>query len=519
MSFTSKQVKLLYQLEFSQEEINTQLAQLSEEELSAAIKRQRRIVSAKYHPDRTNGDPLLTKKFLQVTNAAEELLNSQGLTPSLLEAITPFDYQIPLDCIDHRIKEQLDDYFEEMTNYFSSLPSKNEQQQFIDENKTSLQFALWLHQHSTEIRKIRDEAFYKTVHAPSLFNTIKQEMNKLIIQFFGEEDLNDIIYREAIALGNLNFILASRKLFSPIKWLGFVVCATYDALTTGLTYGLQSMIKDMSKDLAALSDDGYRAVPFLAKMFALIALFAIPIVLLPQLVMFMLVLPLLTRSLFYLANPVNQIIRPLSEYFKIAPIWVGLATAGMGVAALGGTLLLSSSMIEVLLVLASVTSILSLIASAMVLKKLYEYTPEVALTLGGLAVSLTLLQLFIPVEAQPVVDTLTGAIINLLSELSVLGINVLGYQHLSNIKENLSAIYMSLPLPAEEAPEVVKQVVGEVSQKNYWSYTLFNSPLQRNVPTAQEKISRHSMGLFGRSIKQLEYPETAEVLDPCMTCN
>ncbi|WP_428412061.1 hypothetical protein [Legionella sp.] len=85
----------------------------------------------------------------------------------------------------------------------------------------------------------RDDAFYRTVHVPSLLNTINQNWNKLIIQFFSEENLNDIVYREAIALGNLSAILAVRKLISPIKWLCFIVCSTYDAMTTILGHWLQ----------------------------------------------------------------------------------------------------------------------------------------------------------------------------------------------------------------------------------------------------------------------------------------
>ncbi|MFJ1268842.1 hypothetical protein ACD661_09770 [Legionella lytica] len=506
MPFTAKQIELLRQLEFSEEQIATQLGQLNDDELSARIKQQKKKLVVKYHPDKTNGDDPLTKKFIAIMEAVDELLKPTQLGFDLLRTIRPFADALPLDCVDLRMKEQIDDYFDSMSHYVHSLSSKHEQQQFIDAHKTFLQFALWLEQHSNEIKAIRGEAFYRTVYEPSLFNTLKQNWYQLIIQFFAEEELNDIVYREAIALGKWDSILASRKLASPIKWLCFMVCSAYDAMTAVLGHWLQASIKDITRDLATLSSDKYRIVPLLLKMAGLISALALPIVLFPELTLFMFALPVLVRGLVYLANPINQVIRPLSAYFNLAPIGVGLVSTGMLVGALGGVLLLSGSMLEVLLVLTSVISILSLIASALFLTKVYEVAPELALILGTLVVSLTLLQ-FIPVDTQPAVETITSALIGLFSELSGLGLNVLGYQQLANMKENLSELYIRLPLPEQEAPEVVVQVIGEVCQKNYWSHSLFNSPLQPNVTTLHEKTSWHSMGLFGKQAKRSEPAE------------
>ena len=488
MSLTSRQIALLRQLEFSQEHIATQLAQLEEKDLFAAIKQQKRKLSLKYHPDKTAEDALLTKKFLEIMAAAEELLNSKSVPSGVLDAIPPFAYSIPLDCIDQRIKEQIDDYFETISLYLNSLPSKKAQQQFIVENQTFFQFVLWLNQHSAEIRKVREEAFYQAVHAPSLLNTLEQNYNKLIIQFFAEENLSDIVYREAIALGDLSSILVLRKLISPIKWLCFIVCSVNDMLTTAFVHWLQGVIRDMSMDLASSES---RVLPLLAKVTGCTGALVLPILMFPNLVVYMLVSPLLTRGLFYLANPINQVIRPLSEYFNVSQTLIGFTIAGLSVGAVGAVLFLSASMIEALLVLTAIVRVLTLIASALVLHKLYEQAPQVAIILGVVMASLTLIQLLIPIEAEPVFETLASVLLDLLSELSVLGINVLGYQQLSKVKENLSDLYVSLPWPEEAAPEVVKQVVDEVSQKNYWSHTLFNSPVQRNVPTAQDKMSWH----------------------------
>ena len=341
MPFTSRQMELLRQLEFSEEHIVNQLVQLSDDELSTEIKQQKRRLVVKYHPDKNDGNDQVTAKFLAIMAAADELLNPKELNIGLLETVKPFAYHLPVDCIDHRIQEQIDDYFETMSNYFNSLSSKQEQQHFIDEHKTFLQFVLWLEQNSAKIRAVRGEAFYRTVHVPSLFTSLKQNWHKLIIQFFAEENLNDIVYREAIALGKLDSILATRKLVSPIKWLCFIVYSTYDAITRALEHGLQEIIKDMCMDLDALSSDRYRIVPFLTKMVGVISAFALPLLLFPQLVLNMFALPLVVRGLFYLANPINQIIRPFSEYFNIAPIWVGLITASLGVVAFGAILLSS----------------------------------------------------------------------------------------------------------------------------------------------------------------------------------
>lgn len=505
MQFTEAQRRHLIKLEFSWTEIMA-LSQLDKEEVFKAISKQKKKLSLKYHPDRNNNDPELTKKFLAVTKAYNKLINADEIKPSILDGIAPFDYQIPLNCIDFRIEEQIDNYFENISFAYMSLSSNEDKKKFVKENESFLQFITWLNKHRSVIRQRRDEAFYQVSNAPSLFNILYQDWNKLVIQLFAEENLDDITYREAIALGNLWPILAVRKLLSPLKWLCLIVSGTYNLLTTIPSYFIRKLFKSILDDVSSLSSNWYRIFPFLGKVAVLMAILIIPLLLLPEAPLLVLLsLPLLTRGLFYLANPINHIIRPIAEYFNISVVTVGILTVGLGIAAVAGlSILLSlSSSITLLLVLADILAVSNLLASLVVLKKLYEVTPPLAIILG----ITQLVSLIIPVDTSAVVETLLSSFMLCLSQLSMLGINIMAYKGLSNVKEQSAEVYSTLPLPEQKAPEIVKQVVAQATQKNYWSHSLFNTSENAKVATVKKNEALHSMGIFGRRVKNEEHSE------------
>lgn len=502
MQFNGSQKALLETLEFSFEEIAA-LSELDKETVFKAVSKQKRKLSLNYHPDKNKNDPQLTQKFLAMTKAYEALINTDEIRPSILDGIPPFDYPIPLDCIDLRIEEQIDDYFEKISFAYSALSAPEAKKNFVKEHESFLQFIIWLNKHRSEIHERRSEAFYQTISEPSLSRTLYQDWNKLVLQLFAEENLDDITYREAIALGNLWPILAVRKLLSPLKWLCFLVFSAYNLLTTVLSHFLTKLFKTILADVKNLFSDWSRILPLIGAVALLVVMFSIPSLLLPvALSQVLLSLPLLTRGLFYLANPINHLIRPIAEYFNISAVPVGILTAGLGIAAGAGLAVLFSfsSIITMLLVLAEILAVTTAISSFAVIKKLYDVAPAIAIILGIIEL-VSLLMPKVPTAAETVLEGLMAC----LPHLSALGINVLAYNRLSNLKERLSDEYSTLPLPEQNASELVKHVVEQATQKKYWSHTLFNTPEQQKVNPLKENKAWHSMGFFGEGGRPKEH--------------
>lgn len=521
MIFSNSQIKLLRQLEFSREQIINDLSPLDKESFASVLRRQKKQLSLRYHPDRNNGDEQLTQKFLEITHAYDQLIESQNLKPSILDGITPLAYEVPIDCLDFKMEEAIDDYFETITHDYLSLATLEEKQQFVKKNEEFLQFIVWFTKNRSKIHEKRQEAFYQFLQAPSLGDTLYRDWNTLVVQLFAEENLDDITYREAMALGEFSSILATRKLVSPIKWFSLGINGAYNVITAVLAHFSQMLIRSMLKDLEQMMTSHWSSIfPLLLKLVTGIAILTIPCIFLPQSIPILVLLLLSAKGLFYLANPINQIIRPLADYFKISPLSVGIILGGLGITAVAGLTMfaLSSSLILSLLILADIATISGLVVSLLTLKKLYEINPAFAVVLGFAVCCSTGLALLFGAGDVPAIETLSDALLVFFSEVGMLGFDLLGYKAVSSIKEQAQEVYGSLPFPEQQAPEVVKHVIDTSAQNNNWSHRLFNTPVSKNPPaTLEENSSYSSFGFFGQRAKNNSLVETSLNVDPVVS--
>ena len=519
MIFTFEQMQYLEQLEFTPEAI-LNLSKLNKEDLLRALKLQKNKVALTCHPDKTGDNKELNKKFLTLMEIYPKLVKSLNLQPDILSLITPIDYDIPLDCIDLRMEEQIDAHFETLLSQYRALSSDEERTEFVKKNETFLQFVNWLDKNRSKIHTARTEAFYQFTTAPSLFKKINYEWNTLVTQLFAEENLDDITYREAIALGLFHQILATRKLLSPIKWLCLIVCGLYNLLTTTASHLFNMLLLSINDDLVNISS--FRVITLLMKITLMIGILSLPSLLLPSAVLRTIYsLPLISRTLLCLANPINYIIRPIAEYFNISESKVGFAALALTVAAASAltTLAVTTSLMTTLIVLANIAAILYFISLIAFLKKLYEILPGLSIALGVVMTCTTLItQLFVP---QAPIETISEILVTLAAILSNLGINVLGYIVLTNLKEHTSKIYTTMPLPEEAAPDKVKEAMKEASLKNYWSHTLFNtSDQEKTNPAPKPEKSSHSMGFFGQMNKDNKSEDFLTLgQEPFTTCS
>ena len=489
MVFSDEQIRLLLQLEFSNHDIS-HLSSLDKVALNAELSRQKRKTAFKYHPDRAKNDPTLYQKYLDVYDAYNKLVSMDGIKSSIFDWVKPYEGDIPIDCLDGRMQEQIDDYFDTLQDKFVSLSSEEAKQAFVSQHLSILQLADWLNKNRSKINNNRVEALREATESPSLWNSIYTDWNQLIVKHFGEENLDDATYREAIMLGYYSHILALRKLMSPLKWLSFLTCSLYNLVAITYSHYLSIAFLNVNRDMNIFN------------LVALVGMLAIPYILIPgSYLMLLYSLPLITRVLYCLANPINQIIRPLSQYFNLSTIYTGIAVALLG--AMGSAaflmLALSAPAITTLATLSLVLDILDWFAMFALIKKLHdEISPDLAYMLGGISVASIILGLFASVDSTLPIETLAEALLLLTQSVSNLGLDVLLYISLSKFREKQSELYTALPHPKQQAPEEIKQAINDVATKKHWSHKLFNTPVDAEEQSKPKTSPLRENGLFGQ---------------------
>ncbi len=478
MSFTSEQIHYLKALEFLPQEINN-LSELNEKDLLSALNVKRKKVALMYHPDKTGGNEELNNKLVHFMNIYTLFITSLSIETDILKLIPSANYTISPDCIDFRMEEQIDAYFDVLLNQYINMSSDEEKHDLITHNEKFLQWFKWLNEHRLNIHDYRTEAFHHFTVTPSLLKKIEYACNTLVIQLFAEENLDDITYREAIALGLFRHLLVTGKLVSPLKWICLILCGAYNVLTEVATYFYNKLFVSINEDFLNIFSTRYRLITLLMKVTLMIALMGILVYFLPNIVLMTLFsLPLLSRMLFVLANPLNQIIRPIQEYFNISQHYAfGVCGSLIAIAAIAlTTLALCTPLSMTLIILINSVSILSLIASGAVLKKLYELSPSMAIISGTIMACALLITLCFAPASNP--ETIVELVSTFLAQLSSLGVNLLAYIFLDNIKAKTSELYSTMPFPEEAASENVKDAIKDVPLKHSWSHTLFHTPEQ-----------------------------------------
>lgn len=472
-------------LELRESDFITTSGPLSAKMHQKKIREQWLKLALKYHPDK-NHSPESLEIYYKIETAYKELTkkhqDNEVYNEEINNYFTKVDMVFPDTAFDLLIEEEIEASYSALRREFYQLATEEEKQQFASEWADFFNLAQSLEQQQSRLNAQRTDYLFAQQNAP-LYSRLTLELRKLMITLFAEEYLDDFQYRHALATGELDPILATRKLLSPLKWLAaFISSAVIIISTTSsyffLNYIAMPLMSEWLKIYNEISQEQWDigAILFFSlKLLLLPVIITTPFIFLPNLTYLAFSLPFLSTMANLLANPVNTIIRPLANYLELSPIMLSAAGALIFAAstfALFSTFSLAT-LSSALLPLSILLNLYGLIGLFQIIIKTYNINHALGIFQGALTVLLMIPSFFIDYpELTSTTSLLLVFLCSLASASSIYYMNLF----IDNIQNEVAAEMEVLPLPVETVPEAVKEATLQGAKKAQRSHLFFNTP-------------------------------------------
>lgn len=489
MDFSQQQFKDLLTLSFSHQEIES-LKYKPLEKIIKTIRNKKNKLAILYHPDKNNGDINKTNLFLKITEAYERLIKSESLQSNIFSYLVKKEMQLPLDCISFELEEYFDDFFDKINKVFLEL-NHSDKHDFVKKYESFLLLYRWLEKNKTLINKKRVSELYRTHEEPAYNKVVLQHLNTLTLQFFGKENLDDISYREAISLNRFKAVIDVEKILNPFKLAIYLIVASFKFISNSLTFVLNLGLRKGFKFIENSSTESIRiakTIGFAIAFMTLANLFTsfIPL----TLVLKFLSLTIITRFLFFVANPINQIIRPIHEKTNIPKSILAASFVLLTVIPLLLTIKFTTLhfAISSLLFAANTLGIAVLFAQLFLAKKVYESNQAIGVFLGittipALLRAVTGLVFWHLSPPAYLFCTLPQALEVFAAQLGLLSGVCISINFISYFATKTAALFVSLPLPETPLENEVKKTIQETNPPKNFSKRLFNTSLKNSEQT------------------------------------
>lgn len=472
----------------------SELEGLSDKDAHQLIKTKYYRLSREFHPDR-NPDSSALERFKIIANAYQKLITTNAQSTDATDDSTPVGFvseieqyhkptpvEIPETAFDNHLRDGIQDAYVRLMTEFLALQTPEEKIQFVNHYRAFLDLKVALDGAMDEIL-YRHPQYCEQRENETLLNQITRTIRELTLKLYGEEFLNDFIYRDALATGNLGPILATRKLLSPIKALAFMVNGAFLILSTSFQYYCKQGILSLIFELMAIQNGQkslYQIILFGLKSLTVSALLNVSLLgfcYLPFSVMATLFsLPLIYRGLTLLASPVNTLFRPLAQYFGISPAWFTALSLVALPLLVSGVMELSclTGFMAVLPWITLALNMANVIGIATLMYKIYEEQKTLGMMMGVLVASSFVLCLFVP---APDLSNSLSTLSDFLMALTDSALLYTAMNTTNHIQAMRDEVYASLPLPQEEIPEAIKTatLLG-YSNASTQSNLFFNTP-------------------------------------------
>ena len=491
------------------------LDNLSLEEQNQKLRKQWYKLSLQYHPDRRPGYETL---FHEITEAYDRLTASapSQYQHDIQQYFTAQDVNIPDFAFDFAQQEGIALTYEALLNQFSSLPSEQAKQKFVQYYRLFLNLAISLEKQQDTLNRQRVEHLYAQTQETFSQRFIR-EWRLLVLRIFAEEYLNDFLYRHALGTGEIWPILATRKLFNPLKCLIFIVNSL---LLLGLSGGdyliakkIQQWFQEFSNAYHNPNRNKYAVAKIIAKLLCFSAICILPFYLMPSIAFYLMSLPFLQRCLEIIASPVSKYVRPCSKHLGYSEKIVSTMSL------IGATVTIAWCSFHTSFILASLPLILQVLNAlalcyvlyslAKLLKLMYQLQPTLAIFQVILFASSMLFQLIFPLPESLTAPTLSNLFGEFLLSLSTCTALEFAQAILADLSAYQAELIEILPLPPEPVESNLQQACLLGYKKAIWSSRLFNTSKDASSIGLQEACNTHPISacLWGRK-QPLESPVT-----------
>lgn len=362
-------------------------------------------------------------------------------------------------------REQIEKSYQELLTEFSQLTTEDEKRNFAQHHSSFLNLAHSMRANRKEFERNFSGYLFLAKKRFKLSYRILYQWRIMIIRLFGVEGLDDFHYRNALATGQLNAILARDKLWSPVKLLIAIVNSVILAISITLNY--------------ILDKHWILGIAFSCFLFHPVA------IVLTQ-------LPKIAQILEMLACPNNQIIRPLSAYMKCSALKV---SALLGLAVIGAAYGLMYT--SVFATLVSMLPYLQLLALAYFLYLLFKiFVPHFCqsferglIVFSAMIVTFSVMTAIRMFVAQNIGVNVIQSNDTYKEWLSIMGL----YSLVSamSISHNPFEHVEMLPNAHEPVPEDICAIVRTRYNKANLSYRFFSTPKESDALRPEEANQAH----------------------------
>ena len=302
---------------------------LSTHEQKKFVTKTYRKLAKVYHPDKNK---VIDNDKIATLNAAYKVLIDQLSKEQLNQAIPFTPIEIPQYAFNQKLQIQILQHYEILIDSFNNLTTENEKEAFLNQHQNFLNIGKQLSTDETQHNRERLDYYTQTIVNNHLLSKLIFELRTLIIKNYGQENLDDFAYRNAIITGDVTKILDAMKLLSPLKFLSFllssvkiIICDISQFIAHFIIFDLLSQFRRIysSKDIELLEMAFFTLKPIvLIGIITLCTLYFLNALVYISSFMF------IENLLEYVANPMSRVIRPLADYFNTSDQMIIFALTG-----------------------------------------------------------------------------------------------------------------------------------------------------------------------------------------------
>ena len=475
------------------------LDHLSHEEQTSKLRRQWYLLSRRYHPDRNPGHE---ERFHAVTEAYNRLIAGE---PSLYEhEITPYytaeEVVIPQTAFDLTHQEGIQLTHEALLRQFSTLRTEDAKKRFATYYAPFLNLATSLERQQSTLNHRRPQLFFEQSQE-NFWQRFLRDWRISMLKIFGEEYLDDFLYRQALSTGDLWPILATRKYCNVLKWL----IAIFNSLSLFGIHAASYLLEvitlrvflEFHREYSAQQRNVHALAISVAKIIAIGVACVLPFYVIPNIAYYLFSLSFLVRVLEVIASPVSQYVRPVSARLGCSEKMLSLLSM------LGGSLLATTCVLNMSMFLAALPTVLSVLniftilymmyACVKLIRLMYELQPALAILQVILFAVAILIQILFPLPTsmtEPTLKNLFGAVLLNLSTCAILDLANTKLEDMSAYQAELMEI---LPLPEEPVSSQLQTACLLGYNKASWSHRLFQTPKDAPSISLEKARARNSI--------------------------